>query len=278
MRAHFGGSSRQSLVVARAGLDRAIKGGRAQDASTLCTELFVVAGVLNGAISLRRAITDPSRDAKSKSVLVSEVFGKTLGKPALGLITEVSGLRWSSPGDLVPVLEQLAIEAQASSANIDGELDRVENEFFAVSRAIGDSFELRKALITVGTDAAKEKLIQDLLGKTNTASTTKLVNYLVKNLRGRSIEAAFDDYSYALAVRRDRVIALVRVAAEISTAQRERLVKTLTKQVGQPVSINIEIDSTIVGGISVKFGDELVDGTMSNRLAGAGRMLAGQKN
>jgi len=48
--------------------------------------------------------------------------------------------------------------------------------------------------------------------------------------------------------------------------------------VGQPVSINIEIDSTIVGGISVKFGDELVDGTMSNRLAGAGRMLAGQKN
>jgi F-type H+-transporting ATPase subunit delta len=101
---------------------------------------------------------------------------------------------------------------------------------------------------------------------------------LVTHLRGRSIEGAFHDYLFALAARRDRVIAHVRVATQISLAQRERLVAALTKQVGQPVRVNIEIDPSVIGGVSVKFADELVDGTMSRRIAGAGRILAGQKN
>ena len=225
---------------------------------------------------MRRAITDPSRDAKAKGSLVLEIFEKSLGSAALGVITDISALRWSSSGDLVPVIEQLAIEAQASSANIANELDRVEDEFFVTSRAIASSFELRKALITVGADQTKSALVVDLLGKDCSASTIKLVTHLVNNLRGRSIEAAFADYFYALAARRDRVIAHVRVAVEISPAQRERLVDALTKQVGQPVRINIEIDPTVIGGVSVKFADELVDGTVSHRLAGASRALVGQ--
>ena len=98
------------------------------------------------------------------------------------------------------------------------------------------------------------------------------------NLRGRSIEGAFADYLYALAARRNRVIAHVRVANELSSEQKERLVRALTANVGQPVRVNIEIDPTVIGGVSVKFADELVDGTVSRRLAGAGRALAGQKN
>lgn len=276
MRAHFGGSSRQSLMIARAKLDMAVKGSTPETASQLCTELFFAAGVLAGSISLRRAITDPSRDAKAKGSLVLEIFEKSLGSAALGVITDISALRWSSSGDLVPVIEQLAIEAQASSANIANELDRVEDEFFVTSRAIASSFELRKALITVGADQTKSALVVDLLGKDCSASTIKLVTHLVNNLRGRSIEAAFADYFYALAARRDRVIAHVRVAVEISPAQRERLVDALTKQVGQPVRINIEIDPTVIGGVSVEFADELVDGTVSHRLAGASRALVGQ--
>ena len=41
--------------------------------------------------------------------------------------------------------------------------------------------------------------------------------------------------------------------------------------------MNIQIDPTILGGVSVRFADELVDGSVSNRLADAGRALAGNK-
>lgn len=276
MKAHFGGSSRQSLEIARANLDAAVKEATYETAAQLCSELFFVADVLAGTISLRRAITDPSRDTKSKAALVSEIFGDSLSSMALGLMISFSSLRWSSSGDLVPVIEQLAIEAQASAAIISNELDRVEEELFATSRAIESSFELRKALITVGADQAKSALVADLLGKDRSTSTTKLVTHLVNNLRGRSIESAFSDYFSALAARRDRMIVHVRVAIDLSPLQRERLVNALAKEVGQQVRVNIEIDPTVVGGVSVKFADELVDGTMSHRLAQVGRQLVGQ--
>ena len=276
MRAHLGGSSRQSLVIARGKVDAAVKGATVDSASALSSELFFIGDTLESNIAIRRAITDPSRDGASKAALLKELFGKSVGAAALTLVTEVSALRWSATKDLVQVLEQLAIEAQASAANIAGELDRVEEEIFAISRAVATNYELRTAL-TSSASVAKAALVNELLGKNSSVSTLKLVSHLVENWRSRSVESAFSDYEYALAARRDRLIALVRVAAPLSSAQHTRLIDALTKQAGQPVRVNVEVDKSIVGGVSIKYVDELVDGSVSHRLAGAGRALAGSK-
>ena len=275
MRAHFGGSSRKSLVASRVSLDAAIKGADANSASALSSELFFVADVLSTNIAVRRALTDPSRDGTAKAAFISDLLGKKIGALALGLVTELSSLRWSSPKDLVLVVEQLAIEAEASAANIAGELDRVEDEIFTASRAIAGSSELRRALNSDAKEA-KAVLVSQIL-KGASSSTVKLVSELVNSWRGRSVESAFADYAHSLAARRNRVIALVRVASPMSSAQVERLSAALNKQVGQPVRVNIEIDTHVLGGVSVRFADELVDGTVSNRLAGAARALVGSK-
>jgi F-type H+-transporting ATPase subunit delta len=276
MRIHLGGSSRQSLVTARGQLDAAVKGATAASATELSTQLFFASDVFAKNTSLRRAFADPSRDAAAKSELVKDLFGKNLGAPAVALLSSVSTLRWSAGGDIVHVLEQLAIEAEASAANISGELDAVEAEVFEVSRTIAENFELRKALVGPGTPEAKSALIAELLSKKASASTTKLVVALISNLRGRSIEAGFADYLFGLANRRNRLIALVRVASALSAEQKSRLAAAIEKQVGQPISINIQIDPSIIGGVSIKFADDLVDGSISNRLASAGRALVGQ--
>lgn len=275
MRAHLGGSSRQSLVAARTALDAAVKGIDAQAASALSQELFFVADVLGSNISVRRAFTDPSRDAQAKAVFVKDLLATKVGAVALGLITEITALRWSGAKDLVQVIEQLAIEAEATAANFSGDLDRVENELFVVSKAIINSSDLRKALKSNAVNA-KTQLISELL-KNASSSTTKLVTQMVNSWRGRSIESAFADYEWALAARRNRLIAVVRVAAPLTQLQQDRLVTALTSQAGQPVRINIEVDPSVIGGVSVKFADEIVDGSVSNRLAGAARALAGSK-
>jgi len=275
MRAHLGGSSRQSLLAARTALDAAVKGVDAQAASTLSSELFFIADVLGSNISVRRALTDPSRDAHAKGVFVKDLLASKVGAAALGLTTELAALRWSGAKDLVLVIEQLAIEAEASAANISGELDRVEDEIFTAATAFASSSELRKAL-TSDAKNAKAALVSEIL-KGASGSTVKLVSQMVNSWRGRSIESAFADYQWALAARRNRVIALVRVAAPITQAQLDRLTTSLTSKVGQPVRINIEIDPSVIGGVSVKFADEIVDGSVSNRLAGAARALAGSK-
>jgi F-type H+-transporting ATPase subunit delta len=275
MRAHLGGSSRQSLLAARTALDAAVKGVDAQAASTLSSELFFIADVLGSNISVRRALTDPSRDAQAKGVFVKDLLASKVGAAALGLTTELAALRWSGAKDLVQVIEQLAIEAEASAANISGELDRVEDEIFTAATAFASSSELRKAL-TSDAKNAKATLVAEIL-KGASGSTVKLVSQMVNAWRGRSIESAFADYQWALAARRNRVIALVRVAAPITPAQLDRLTTSLTSKVGQPVRVNIEIDPSVIGGVSVKFADEIVDGSVSNRLAGAARALAGSK-
>ena len=277
MRIHLGGSSRQSLVAARAKLDAAVKGATADSAAKLSSELFLAAEVLASNVPLRRAFADMSRDAASKETLVKDIFGKTLGSAALTVLTDVATLRWSAGGDVVYVLEQLAIEAEGTAANINGELDRVEDELFEISRVIAENFELRKALVGPGSTSAKSTLVSDVLGKRASESTVRLAAALVTSLRGRSIEAGFADYLSALANRRNRLIANVRVAVAITDTQKVRLAQAIEKQVGQPIRVNIQVDPTLIGGVSVKFADELVDGSISNRLAGAGRALVGNK-
>jgi F-type H+-transporting ATPase subunit delta len=263
-------------VAARTALDAAIKGASAASASELSSHLFFATEVFAGNTSLRRAITDPSRDKAAKAALVKDLFGKSTGALAVSLLSDVSALRWSATKDVIHVIEQLAIEAEASAANISNELDRVEDEFFETSRLVADNFELRKALVTVGSSDAKAALIAEVLGKKASSSTVKLATALVSHLRGRSIEAAFADYLFGLANRRNRLIAVVRTAAALTDAQSKRLAIALEKKVGQPIRINVQIDPTILGGVSIKFADELVDGSVVNRLANAGRALVGK--
>ena len=276
MRIHLGGSSRQSLVAARAALDAAVKGASAASASELSSHLFAAADLFADNTSVRRAITDPARDKAAKAALIKDIFAKSTGALAVSLLSEVAGLRWSATKDLVYATEQLAIEAEASAANIANELDRVEDELFETSRLVADNFELRKALVSTGSADAKSTLITEVLGKKASSSTVKLAGALVASLRGRSIESAFADYLYGLANRRNRLIAVVRTATALTDAQTARLATVLEKKVGQPIRINVQIDSTILGGVSIKFADELVDGSVVNRLANAGRALVGQ--
>lgn len=276
MRIHLGGSSRQSLVIARGKLDAAVKGASAATASEISTHLFFAAEVFAGNTSLRRAITDPSRDIAAKNALIADLFSSKIGKEASALISDVAALRWSASKDVIYVLEQLAIEAEASAANINNELDRVEDELFSASRSLLDSSELRSALVGGAGADLKAQLVTDLLSKNASASTVKLVRALVTQRRGRSLEAAFADYLFGLANRRNRLIAVVRTAAPISDAQKVRLSGAIEKQVGQPIRVNIQVDPTILGGVSIKFADELIDASISNRLAHAGRALAGK--
>ena len=263
-------------MIARGALDAAVKGTSAATASEVSTQLFFAAETFASKTALRRAITDPSREIAAKSALIKDLFGSKIGKEASDLISGIASLRWSASKDVIYVLEQLAIEAEASAANINNELDRVEDELFSASRALVDSSELRRALVGGAGADLKAQLVTELLSKKASASTVKLVRALVTQRRGRSLEAAFAEYLFGLANRRNRLIAVVRTAAPISDAQKVRLSGAIEKQVGQPIRVNIQVDPTIIGGVSIKFADELIDASISNRLAHAGRALAGK--
>ena len=272
----LGGSSRQTLASARTALDSALKGLSAGDAAKVAADLFAVVTTLDTSAPLRRSLTDASRSADDKKALVKDLFAKNLGKEVVELIAALAGMKWSKPSDIANAVEQLAIEAEASAANVAGELDRLEEELFAFSRIVAGDPELRQSLsASKYSSEGKRVLVAKLFGGKVCAATGRMLGHLVSALRGRNIEGTIAFYSKATAARRDRVIAHVRSAVALTDKQREKLTTTLAAKIGQPVRVNVEIDPTVIGGISIRFADELIDATIVNRLAEASRALAG---
>ena len=271
----LGGSSRQSLATLRSSLDGALKGRSSEESSALSADLFVALAAIQSSVGLRRALTDPARDQSSKAELVSELFGKSLSAGALSVLSGAAGLRWSSPSDIAQAVEQIAVESEVAAANGDSSIDRVEDELFSFSRLLVAENELRQALNSPQTPIAnKVEIVNSLFTGKYAPSTVRLLARLVENLSGRSIESALDAFSNAFQARRNRTVATVRTTVELSAAQRTRLTETLTKQSGQPVHINVEIDPSLIGGVEVRFGDEVIDGSVSTRLASARRAVA----
>ena len=273
--AALGGASRQSLIAARKSLDELLKGLSAADASALSAHLFAVVTTLDSSTPLRRALTDNSRDANSKAELAKELFGKSTSDLAIKLLINLTALRWSSPSNLGDVIEQLAVEAEASVANQNNELDRLEEEIFQFSRIVASDLELRQILNSPKySGEGKRVLVAKLLASKISPSTSRLLAALVSGMRGRSIERTIAFYASAAAARKMRVIAHVKSAVELSQAQKDKLASSLSGKIGQPVRLNVELDPKVLGGLSIRFADELIDATIVNRLADAGRALA----
>jgi len=273
--AALGGASRQSLIAARKSLDELLKGLSAADASALSAHLFTVVTTLDSSTPLRRALTDNSRDANSKAELAKELFGKSTSDLAIKLLINLTALRWSSPSNLGDVIEQLAVEAEASVANQNNELDRLEEEIFQFSRIVAGDLELRQILNSAKySGEGKRVLVAKLLASKVSPSTSRLLASLVSGMRGRSIERTIAFYASAAAARKMRVIAHVKSAVELSQGQKDKLASSLSGKIGQPVRLNVELDPKVLGGLSIRFADELIDATIVNRLADAGRALA----
>ena len=273
--AALGGASRQSLIAARKSLDELLKGLSAAEASALSAHLFAVVATLDSSTPLRRALTDNSRDANSKAELAKELFAKSTSNLTIKLLISLTALRWSSPSNLGDVIEQLAVEAEASVANQNNELDRLEEEIFQFSRIVASDLELRQILNSSKySSEGKRVLVAKLLASKVCPSTSRLLASLVSGMRGRSIEKTIAFYASAAAARKMRVIAHVKSAVELSQAQKDKLASSLSGKIGQPVRLNVELDPKVLGGLSIRFADELIDATIVNRLADAGRALA----
>ncbi|NBP92399.1 MAG: F0F1 ATP synthase subunit delta [Actinobacteria bacterium] len=271
------GTSRQSLAMSRALMDSSLASMTGEQASTLAADLFLITRTLDSSKSLLRALTDPSREAQGKAGVAQALFGQHVGANAAKLLEELVKARWSRSSDLANATEQLAVEAESAAANADGTLDALEAELFQFGRVVAGNSDLRAALVArnLGTSEQKGELVRSLLAGKVAPATLRLIVQLVMHPRGRHIEGGLNDFAQAAADRRNRMIAHVKSAIELTPAQQERLSAALTAELGRPMRVNVEVDKSVVGGLSIRFADELIDGTTVSRLAEASRRLAG---
>jgi F-type H+-transporting ATPase subunit delta len=242
----------------------------------LADELYSAAGLLAGQPRLRRALGDPSTDASARADLARSLFSGQVGDVAVQLITDAVALRWSSPWDLTDGLEVLGDDALLAAAEQDGELDAVEDELFRFERILAQSGELSAALDEAGVPPERRLgLLNSLLGQKVHPITAQLLQHAITSGRRPTLLLAIDDLLQASAARRERSVARVLSATELTPEQTERLAAALTRLYGREINVRTAVDESVRGGLVVRVGDEVIDGSIASRLAAARAAFAG---
>jgi F-type H+-transporting ATPase subunit delta len=255
-------STRQALAQAKADASAYLGSDLA-----FATDLFVVADAISGSTQLRGILSDTSTASDAKNALIERVFNTKVSANAIEFVKKVCALRFSRSMDLVIVLEQLGVHASAATASKTNVLDDVQSELFSFQQVVASDRDLQFALSNKSApNETKLALVKALIGSKVNAVTLVLVNQAVGSARGRRVAIVIDQFAKQIAAYGDSLVATVTVSKELEQSQIERLRSTLAGTYGQQVSLNIEIDPSIIGGMVVQIAGEIIDGSVSTRL------------
>jgi ATP synthase F1 delta subunit len=204
------------------------------------------------------------------------VSGK-IGQPALDVVKAAVGERWSAQSDLVDAIELGSQQAQLIRAEKAGQVDEVEDQLFRFSRILDAQPRLAILLGNYEVDArTRVQLLRNVLesaGDGVNAIAAELLAKTVELLRGQPAEVAVQSLAEVAVARRGEVVAQVSAAAELGEAQYTRLTEVLSRIYGHPVTAQVSINPELLGGLAITVGDEVIDGTLSSRLAAAQTQL-----
>ncbi|MFC0863010.1 F0F1 ATP synthase subunit delta [Sphaerimonospora cavernae] len=246
------------------------------DLGSLAEQLFAVADLLDREHGLRRNLSDPARPAEQKADVVRALLAGKVGDTALEVTVAAVRARWSGAGDLPDTLERVGVMAAAAEAESAGRIDDVEDELFRFGRILAANPELRRALSDPAIPSERKRdLLAALLDGKAAPSTLRLVTQLVVHPRGRSLETSLEEYGWIVARIRERLVGVVRSAVPLGEEQKQRLAAWLRVTYGREVHLNVEVDPKVLGGFSVKIGDDYIDTTIAGRIEDVRRRLAG---
>lgn len=267
-------TSRESLAAATARLDALVDASSAADLAQLGDQLFAITRLVAGQAALRRALSDPAAPQEARTGLLRQVLGGRVGATALEVAGGLVATRWSASRDLVEALEVIARRAVLGVAEKDGTLDEVEDELFRFGRILDREPQLTSLLAdTHQSEDGRIRLLDTVLGDRVTPVVSTLLRQTVRLPRGRHLDLAAEELAELAAARRHRYVARVRTAVALTPQQEERLSASLTRLYGRPMSLQIELDEHLLGGLVVEVGGELIDGSVAGRLAAARRSL-----
>lgn len=274
--ARFRSGSRRAYTAVAARFTDVVAGHDDQGLSTLADELVAIVKLLNAEALVTRYLTNPGEDATPRLRLVDRLVSGKVGDDTLDLVKAAVSERWSDNDDLPDALEYLARQALLVRAERAGQVDEVEEQLFRFSRILDSQPRLNTLLSDHTTPAdGRIGLLRTTLARGSNANpvAVALLCQTVELLHGQPAQQAVLELAEAAVARRGEVVAHVRAAAPLSDAQRTRLTQVLTRVYGHPVTVQLQIAPELLGGLEISVGDEVIDGTLSSRLAAAQAQL-----
>jgi F-type H+-transporting ATPase subunit delta len=271
-------ASSEGRAAYAAALEKLTEGTAKATAAQLATvadEILSVAGLLRAEPRLRRALTDPSRSGDQRAELLRGLLAGKLSQATVDALSTLVDGRWGRPSELLDAAERLGVEAVLRSAQKSRKLADVEDELFRFGQIVSGNPELAVTLSDPGASKDRQvKLVEDLLKGKAQAATLRLVEVALEGFGGRSFEFSLTRLVELTAAKRDREVAYVTVAKPLGDAEEQRLSAKLSDMYGRQVSLKVDVDPKVIGGVSVQVGSDLYDGTVLRRLNEARQAFA----
>jgi len=158
-----------------------------------------------------------------------------------------------------------ALLALARKANA---LDAWGSMISAVSDAVERDPRLANFLAAPQVpEAQKNQIIEKAFGPVLPKLLVRFLQKLVDNRRQTLIPEIAVEYANLVDETEGRVHAQVTLAREASEADRALIAKRLSERLGKVVVPHLHVNPAILGGVIVKVGDTVMDGSVKKRLA-----------
>lgn len=161
---------------------------------------------------------------------------------------------------------------------VAGQIDATE-ELAARAGRLKEMFRedrtFRHLMVTRRVDPdIKMKALRNAFGESLGPLEYELLAHLLQDHNGAELPAVIETL-LRLAAAQSRVLALsVTSAVELPPSQLSEMGTALEKKMGRKVNVTGKVDPAVLGGVKLRLGNTLVDGTVARRLELVRRGLA----
>lgn len=162
-------------------------------------------------------------------------------------------------------------------AKEQGLLDQIGGDLDDLTRLVGEVEDLRNLVRSplLSLDD-QSKGMDAVLAKAGAQPLTRnFVGTLTRNRRLYALTDCARGYKAKLAAHRGSATANVRTARPLSEAQLSALRAEITRVVGRDVSIDVDVDASLLGGLIVQVGSKMVDGSLKTKLQTLAQSMKG---
>ena len=117
----------------------------------------------------------------------------------------------------------------------------------------------------VGGEQQAELMLKVTADKLN-AQQQNLIKLMAENGRLKALPEVAEQFEVYRAEAEGKVDAEVTSAFKLTAAQEKSITKTLKAKLGREVTITTTIDESLIGGVIIKAGDTIIDGSMKSQL------------
>lgn len=148
-----------------------------------------------------------------------------------------------------------------------GSLEQTDEDVAVISATLDSSRELVNVFESpIISRPKKERIATELFGSRVGKATLDFMSMLI----GKGREDIFQEIVEAYRALRDEqegvVRATVKSATELSEDDKRQLQQAVEKMTGQRARLTLEIDKALIGGVLIKVGDTVYDGSVKHQL------------